>query len=218
MRLQWLLLLVFFLNKRCEVTQLCCSNLVPSIYKWEFKSCQCVHIRSFTYARRVTYINTGLQTCFCRQFFPNVLFLLSFSIPELVELQECIAGFQKCRLILSFWTELALKCTMELIHGTDSGLVTSCSQCSWVQPKNTALNDDRNKQNISFECGRYFCQTGVIYATLFLYFGMNTEPLSAFSCSTVIWCFPVHFFFLLDFSIGLCFPFYSSCPSYTLPL
>lgn len=55
-----------------------------------------------------------------------------------------------------------------------------------VQPKNTALNDDRNKQNISFECGRYFCQTGVIYATLFLYFGMNTEPLSAFSCSTVI--------------------------------
>lgn len=59
----------------------------------------------------------------------------------------------------------------------------SAAECS---QKNTALNDDRNKQNISFECGRYFCQTGVIYATLFLYFGMNTEPLSAFSCSTVI--------------------------------
>lgn len=122
--------IAFFLNKGYEVTQLCCSNLVPSIYEWEFKSCQCAHILSFTYARKVTYISTGLQMCFCRQFSPDVLLLLSFSIPELMELQECIAGFQKCRLSLSFWIELALKCTMELIHGTANGLVTSCSQCS----------------------------------------------------------------------------------------
>lgn len=36
------------------------------------------------------------------------------------------------------------KCTIELIHGTANGLVTACSQCRGVQPKDTALNDDRN--------------------------------------------------------------------------